>query len=609
MTKKDISIPEEATVKLMGNKETRITGVTKEDAYRHFTFPIDFWKNKIVILEEQAIHCEDGPAIVWNDGSKEYWYAGNYYPDKMKWEKRKELTHKIDDKSNRYWFRKDDEDEVLHREDGGPAIEALYGRYLAWYKDGGLHRADGKPAVLDFDNNTAEFWKDGLRHNTNGPAVVRHRENNTPILEYNEDAEYEFWVAGEQITREEYFDFYGPIKIATEKEISYYIITENNELVYDRDDGPAQLFRDGGFIWAKNGFFHREDGPAVREKDGTQKWFIEGVLHRENGPAIEYASGTTEWWLNGVLHREDGPAKEYENGNKEWWVDGKLVCLEFDHVTEYYDDEGELHSTSPSLPAKIDCDGTKEWYRHGILHRDNGPAIIHPDGKEEWYKDGERHNSDGPAIVYASGKRAWYLNGSRVTKNEFEEYKEREMRNEKSPYQQYQEGYMYCKKGDMFWEEVIDLYMDELDGKTFHSKAFAIGALHALRGRGLLNSVELQNRLSAPVLIPSTIPYEAYLEIYTLLAAEPECELILNKDLERAGEIIALIREDINEGNYLRDESEFLDWFNPVDDFEEAEEEEQSSWAAPLASLGLAAVLGALTSKKKEVKKEQHVLV
>jgi len=31
-------------------------------------------------------------------------------------------------------------------------------------------------------------------------------------------------------------------------------------------------------------------------------------------------------------------------------------------------------------PACIHCDGTQEWYHHGKLHREDGPAVIYPEG-------------------------------------------------------------------------------------------------------------------------------------------------------------------------------------------------------------------------------------
>jgi len=34
-------------------------------------------------------------------------------------------------------------------------------------------------------------------------------------------------------------------------------------------------------------------------------------------------------------------------------------------------------------------DGTKEWCRYGLRHREEGPAIEHPDGMKEWWQNGK----------------------------------------------------------------------------------------------------------------------------------------------------------------------------------------------------------------------------
>lgn len=45
-------------------------------------------------------------------------------------------------------------------------------------------------------------------------------------------------------------------------------------------------------------------------------------------------------------------------------------------------------------------DGGVEWFRNGVLHRENGPAVVAPDGSTYWYADGKLHRDDGPAIEY-----------------------------------------------------------------------------------------------------------------------------------------------------------------------------------------------------------------
>jgi len=58
--------------------------------------------------------------------------------------------------------------------------------------------------------------------------------------------------------------------------------------------------------------------------------------------------------------------------------------------------------------------GTKEWYRNGKLHREDGPAIEHSDGSKSWYLNDKLHRVDGPAVEYADGSKSWYLNGKHV---------------------------------------------------------------------------------------------------------------------------------------------------------------------------------------------------
>jgi hypothetical protein len=38
--------------------------------------------------------------------------------------------------------------------------------------------------------------------------------------------------------------------------------------------------------------------------------------------------------------------------------------------------------------------GTEKWYRHGLRHRDDGPAAIYPDGRRIWFVDGVKVRED-----------------------------------------------------------------------------------------------------------------------------------------------------------------------------------------------------------------------
>jgi len=61
----------------------------------------------------------------------------------------------------------------------------------------------------------------------------------------------------------------------------------------------------------------------------------------------------------------------------------------------------------------IDKDGTERWYKDGLLHREDGPAVIFKDGTEYWYKAGQRHREGGPAILDRNGDEWWYKDGLR----------------------------------------------------------------------------------------------------------------------------------------------------------------------------------------------------
>lgn len=67
-------------------------------------------------------------------------------------------------------------------------------------------------------------------------------------------------------------------------------------------------------------------------------------------------------------------------------------------------------------PAIIGPGVGEEWWEDGVLHREGGPAVDHKkgDGKEGtklWYHRGELHRKDGPAKLYADGSEMWLYEG------------------------------------------------------------------------------------------------------------------------------------------------------------------------------------------------------
>ncbi len=116
-------------------------------------------------------HREDGPAVIWDSGRREWWLNGK--------------LHRIDgpaietaDGSKEWWVN-----DERHREDG-PAVERGNG-IREWWVNGRRHRI-GAPAIEDSLGNTG-WYVNGMRHREDGPALDHG------------DGWKEWWVNGKQI--------------------------------------------------------------------------------------------------------------------------------------------------------------------------------------------------------------------------------------------------------------------------------------------------------------------------------------------------------------------------------------------------------------------------
>ena len=64
-----------------------------------------------------------------------------------------------------------------------------------------------------------------------------------------------------------------------------------------------------------------------------------------------------------------------------------------------------------------------------IKHVDGRNVDI--EGNIFWYKDGLLHREDGPAIQFSDGFKLWYLNDIQKTEEEFNQWLEKKLLNER----------------------------------------------------------------------------------------------------------------------------------------------------------------------------------
>lgn len=67
----------------------------------------------------------------------------------------------------------------------------------------------------------------------------------------------------------------------------------------------------------------------------------------------------------------------------------------------------------------VQVDGSKYWYKDGLLHNISGPAVVCPNGYESWYYNGKQHRIDGPAITWMNGETEYWLEDVKYSYGEY----------------------------------------------------------------------------------------------------------------------------------------------------------------------------------------------
>jgi len=83
----------------------------------------------------------------------------------------------------------------------------------------------------------------------------------------------------------------------------------------------------------------------------------------------------------------------------------------------YYDASGERHNEHG--PSIIHSSGTKIWFIHGKIHREDGPALMTNRG-EIWFYQGMIHRLNGPAENSREiNQLCYYIHDKQYTKKHY----------------------------------------------------------------------------------------------------------------------------------------------------------------------------------------------
>ena len=108
----------------------------------------------------------------------------------------------------------------------------------------------------------------------------------------------------------------------------------------------------------------------------------------------------------------DGYSIDFDTETKTAVIDKILVePVKDDNEVVTVDSNGNYHSYDDQ-PAIIRDNGkTRFWYRNGVIHREDGPAVIWADGTQDWMIDGLYHREDGAARIFPDGQESYAYGG------------------------------------------------------------------------------------------------------------------------------------------------------------------------------------------------------
>ena len=336
-------------------------------------------------FKNDVLHCLEGPAIIYpkdhkeSPDRKEWWVEGEQITDEEQF-----VTLEISNTcggKNEKWV---DKNGNIHRPEYGPfrgpaeirEQHNVQDSLMMWKRHGVYHRnpdetQGGGPAYIVGDFK--QYVSNGKLHNPFGPAYEKGEEKQ--------------WYINGNIISDKNSQVYRVTYIQPQKQINIstgHFCTDVIEAWFDidgkvhRPQDPKDPFSGPGITttsykaYIDHGKFHNSFGPTVVRNDGIKEWYI------------------NDWVMTNLSSKTT--FKFDEDGNECW-----------------YDEADKLHRDGDE-PAMIMKNGTKKWYTHGELNRDEklGPAVLESDGSYEYIRNGKTYRSDGPAyFVKSTNKYLW----------------------------------------------------------------------------------------------------------------------------------------------------------------------------------------------------------
>lgn len=293
----------------------------------------------IFFFEDGKLHNNNGPAVIYTDGTKEWWNQGRR------------------DNSKGYAILSNQKSVIIRN--GKVSVEIinnyyekslitdaekyipLFTRIVEELK--AIEYQYLRESYADFDEtDTVKLYWRGIQHSTTPAEIKRsgtkvyymyglkHRDNGPAVDDKFTNSKY--WYQYGLLHRED-----GPARIMPNSHhIRRVSVSWFRYGVTHRMEGPAHLEwhkvvkKHVYKAWYKNGKFHRSicdsqpEGPALEivymdysdqfEEETYKVWFEEGKCTRMNGPAIEGIYN--KWYINDVEYEEDDYNKIIKNVSK-----------------------------------------------------------------------------------------------------------------------------------------------------------------------------------------------------------------------------------------------------------------------------------------------------